>query len=175
MSQLTDRQVPISITATSLTGATISSDFVLRVVGSGSPYQNTGNPADVNSDGQVTPADVLIIINYLNAHGSQAFPAGGNGANGEFPFPEHLPDVNGDGIISPLDALLIINYLNSLHGGMGEGEGEKSLAAEPLYETAAHSDLVAYGPMPQSDYDEDREARDLELELLLEQLSRSRY
>ncbi len=57
---------------------------------------------DVSQDGQVTPLDVLTIINYINANGSGAV----------FPDSEHL-DVNKDGMVTPLDVLAVVNYLNN--------------------------------------------------------------
>jgi len=55
------------------------------------------NPYDVNGDDRVTPVDVLILINYINA--------------------------NPDGHVMALNVLLVINYINSdLQGTAGEGE-----------------------------------------------------
>lgn len=77
-------------------------------------------PVDVNQDGSVTPIDSLLVINYLNANGSD--PSGsGEGESGNW-----KRDVNHDGSISPIDALLVINYLNRQQAAVpaGEGEGE---------------------------------------------------
>jgi hypothetical protein len=59
---------------------------------------------DVNGDGQVTPMDVLLVINALNRlalSDNSSVPAS----------PAH--DVNQDGAVTPLDALLVINQVNS--------------------------------------------------------------
>lgn len=59
-------------------------------------------PSDVNFDGNVSPLDALVVINYLNRN------TGGSSGSGSSGF----LDVNNDGNISPLDALLVINTLN---------------------------------------------------------------
>ncbi len=69
------------------------------------PWQNPTNPLDVNDDGEVTPIDALVVINYLNSNGEGPLPV-------NFTGPYYL-DVNGDGSATPLDALAVINYLNT--------------------------------------------------------------
>ena len=61
---------------------------------------------DVNADGEVSPADALSIINFINTHRTtdQAFRAWEAGA---------ALGVGGDGQVVPLDALLVINALNA--------------------------------------------------------------
>lgn len=70
-------------------------------------WRNPDNPMDVVPDGNLTPLDVLTIINYINGHGSDSSP----------PSPPATPppylDVNGDGLVTPLDVLLVINAINS--------------------------------------------------------------
>jgi len=87
-------------------------------------WQNRLRPFDVDGDGDVTAADVLSIINYINAHGSDpSLP----------PSPASPPpyyDVNDDGLCTAGDVLAVINYINSqgpLHAG-GSGEGEDDSA-----------------------------------------------
>jgi hypothetical protein len=86
-------------------------------------WQNPGtsiprNELDVNNDGQITPQDVLLVINAIN-----------RGDGGLLPLPTSLVtpppflDANGDGFLTANDALLIINYLNSSVFVGGEGEG----------------------------------------------------
>jgi len=75
------------------------------------PLQNPLNPLDVNCDGEVTPLDVLDIINELNAHGSHALSVLSATLPADEP-PTYL-DVDGDNFVSPADALQVINYLNS--------------------------------------------------------------
>jgi hypothetical protein len=87
-------------------------------------YQNPDLPEDVNRSGAVTPLDVLIGINRINAIGNQLPPD---------PIPPEIPlyyyDVDGNGLLEPLDLLLIINYLNQATTP-GEGEsGDHGTAA----------------------------------------------
>jgi hypothetical protein len=56
---------------------------------------------DVSGDDQVTPLDVLIMINHLN---------------GGLPYDPVL-DVDWNGVIDSIDSLLIINFLNA-HGNV---------------------------------------------------------
>jgi hypothetical protein len=76
----------------------------------------------VNGSGEITALDVVITVNYINAH----------------PYEPSLPevhtaappyyDVNGDWACTAHDALLVINFLDLLTGRAGKGEGE---AADP--------------------------------------------
>ena len=70
-------------------------------------YQNPDLHEDVNDSGAVTPLDVLVGINRINAFGSQLPPD---------PLPPAVPDyyydVDGNNTLEPLDLLIIINYLN---------------------------------------------------------------
>lgn len=54
---------------------------------------------DVNGDGQITPQDVLVIVNAVNLGDSDL-----------------LRDANRDGSVSPIDALVVINWLNARPG-----------------------------------------------------------
>lgn len=67
---------------------------------------NALNGLDVNNDGEVSPLDALLIINFLNAP-KQATPDSGVLAFGAY------YDVVADNIVAPLDALTIINFLNA--------------------------------------------------------------
>ncbi len=86
-------------------------------------WQNPGtafprNELDVNDDGQITPLDVLIVINALNQGLGGPLPT---------PTPNFKPppfyDTNGDSLLTAIDALIIINYLNDNIFPSGEGEG----------------------------------------------------
>lgn len=68
---------------------------------------------DVNGDTNVTPLDVLQVINYINSHGSGPLPIPPPDPGGPPPF----VDVSGDDRGAPLDVLLVINYINSHVGG----------------------------------------------------------
>lgn len=112
-------EILITITATE-TGdppSTLSKEIILNVIGNDAPWHNTGNPTDVDNDGQTEPQDVIIIINNLNHEGPR-------------PLPDYYPhdldgypfyDVNGDGMVTPLDALIVINYLNKMSAAYAEG------------------------------------------------------
>ena len=67
--------------------------------------QSESTQLDVNSDGDVTALDALIIVNLI---------ARGESPDGEFPAAagiDHRGDVNGDQRVSALDAIRVINYL----------------------------------------------------------------
>jgi hypothetical protein len=97
-------------------------------------HQNFLSPLDVDADSRITPIDVLLVIDRLNAQGSGPLVSSGNSRNEWF-------DVNGNQSIDPLDVLIIIDYLNQSTFGTsssGEGEGESgvdfavSRAFEPM-------------------------------------------
>jgi beta propeller repeat protein len=81
-------------------------------------WYNCLEPKDVNDDDVITPADVLWIINDINASGSRELSPRDKI---EVPF----LDVNRDGYVAPLDILWVINYLNQ-QAAAGNGEGESS-------------------------------------------------
>jgi hypothetical protein len=105
-------------------------------------WHNYANAHDVNGADGVTPLDVLLIINWINAHpGGTSLPAPpavpppyydvSGGTNGD-----------GDGQITPLDVLVVINYINSHPPGSPEGESARSLVPAP---TAAAASLASIG------------------------------
>ena len=82
-------------------GVKVASGAVVRNLDAGvySEHQNPANKLDVNGDGDVSPFDALVVINWLNARAEIV--------------PSDAPpyrDVSGDGDISPLDALHVINH-----------------------------------------------------------------
>ncbi len=85
------------------------------------PWTNPDNHLDSNGDGQVTPLDALVIINYLNRGGPVVLPEIET-------VPDVFYDVDTNYLVTPFDALAIINYLNRQPGLDGpdtgpEGEG----------------------------------------------------
>jgi len=91
-------------------------------------------PCDVTGDGQVTPLDVLTVINDVNSHpGSTAPPA-------ESVLPPPFFDVSGDGQITPQDVLLVINAINSRAAAAGAEAGEGMFAAQ----VDAAPDILTY-------------------------------
>ena len=181
-----DRDLTLTVIATSVVGSdAIASTIDVSVVAKKSPYQNPTQPRDVNGDGQVTPLDALILINYMNSFGPG--PLGGNsplGGSGEGPV---WVDVNGDGIISPLDILIIINWLNRQRllaqtTPSAEGEGSPLQASTASTSPTASrpgskitSPIVSAGEFacPAIKARTDLEI-DLELENLLDELTRER-
>jgi hypothetical protein len=84
-------------------------------------WQNPLNRFDVNNDGFVSPIDVLLLINYINANWPNVtLPS---------PRPPGAPfyDVNGDGSATSLDVLLVIGQINFENS---QGEGEYFVTAE---------------------------------------------
>lgn len=72
----------------------------------------TDDRMDVNQDGQLTPIDVLVIINRLAAdQASLQSERSVVGAESSI-YRAQLGDVNQDGIVSALDALLVLNALD---------------------------------------------------------------
>lgn len=70
------------------------------------PWQNPANPLEVINNEIVSPADALVIIDYLNLHpGNTVLPPISQP-------PQYFLDVDGSGIVTPADALEIIDYLN---------------------------------------------------------------
>jgi len=96
-------------------------------------WQNSENPYDVSGNGEVDAADVLILINHVNA----------NAGRPVLPSPPTSPppyyDVNNDGLCTAFDILLVINFINSQNGvgvtasSVAGGEGESpSPARSPV-------------------------------------------
>jgi hypothetical protein len=103
-------------------------------------WQNSVDRFDVTGDGHITPADVLAVINYINAN------AGKLAIDPSRHSPPPFYDVDGDGYVTPADVLALINRINSppasqvgatvidVTGGnkaAPQGEGESS--AEPTW------------------------------------------
>lgn len=105
--------------------ATQDVDFGFQV--GTSLWHNAANPYDVNDDGIVSPLDVLLIVNDINANGARDL------RNSNTPSPPYI-DVTGENLVSALDVLQVVNYINSHRSG--SSEGEDSQAAR----TAAASD-----------------------------------
>ena len=87
------------------------------------PWHNATLPFDVNADGQMTPVDVLHIINSINELGARSLSTD---RNLEAPY----YDVNHDNLITAADVLEIINFLNQQNTGGAEGESTAPLATQ---------------------------------------------
>ena len=71
-----------------------------------SDWTNAVNPLDVNSSSEVTPLDVLLIVNDVNRNGSRVL-----GSLSSASTVPALIDVNGDGAVSPIDAWKVVDAL----------------------------------------------------------------
>jgi len=103
------------------------------------PWQNTVNALDVDSSGDVTPLDALIIINDLNALGPRDLP---NSLPGSGQF---FLDVSGDGVTTPLDALIVINFLND---GAGPVPMQNAAQVGQATADARSANATAVAPTP---------------------------
>lgn len=111
-------------------------------------WQNPSEPVDVTGEGQISPLDALVLINYINQQDGDP----------SLPPPPLKPapyyDVDGNGYVSAIDVLLVINRLNLApdagsqtidveaegETGFGEGEAEWTLglaASRPVASTLA--------------------------------------
>lgn len=70
--------------------------------------QNVDLPEDVNADGEVSPADALMILNGLADRG----PIELVGPDGQQEGNRRFRDVNGDGRLTPDDALRVLNRMS---------------------------------------------------------------
>lgn len=93
-------------------------------------WHNPLNPLDVDADGLVSAADVLVIVNYLNEHGAGPLPpltpAGETSPESGAAM---MLDTSGDDRLTALDALLVVNHINTALPATGEGEGAAAAAA----------------------------------------------
>jgi hypothetical protein len=104
-------------------------------------WTNPVSRFDVDSDGLVTPIDVLSVITEINtptfSTGHRLIPAADVAA-----FPGIYYDADPDGLVTPTDVLVVINFINSYRGG-GEGEfgRDKSLLHVPAVDLVFGSHL----------------------------------
>ncbi len=83
-------------------------------------FQNVDFPEDVNADGEVSPADALMILNGLAGDdeieivGPNGENLGADGGNegGDQVNRRRFRDVNGDGRLTPDDALRVLNRMS---------------------------------------------------------------
>ncbi|MBU6175286.1 MAG: hypothetical protein KGQ60_15860, partial [Planctomycetes bacterium] len=87
---------------------------------------NAENPFDTNDDGDVSPLDVLVLVNYLNLTPTFAFGSVSD---------QYMLDADNDNSVSPLDVLMVINFLNYRTNGDGENDVTDSIVtgAIPLW------------------------------------------
>ncbi len=120
-----------TVVITAMSAGFMDGTTQLDVIDNPRPWQNPRKPMNVDNDpqGNVTPRDVLIVLNTINREGSLIL---------EPPEtePEFFIDVSGDNRLSPKDVLIIVNYLND---GDGEGEAVGQDFAPPSSDTADRS------------------------------------
>ncbi len=85
-------------------------------------WRNPVDNIDVNHDLSISPLDVLVIINDINAHSARHLPL------------YHIPaepflDVNGNQGVDPLDVLDVIDYINSA------GSGARTLTEQSQFDS----------------------------------------
>ncbi|MCY2986728.1 MAG: Ig-like domain-containing protein [Planctomycetota bacterium] len=111
-------------------------NVTVTAVASAVPWQNPVNRFDANGDGQVTPLDVLSVINLINTFGSG--PISGTRLGLAY------PDVFGDNEVTASDVLALITQLNALSAGGSAGEGEASMLGVSAGPSAAVSPAATF-------------------------------
>ncbi len=103
-------------------------------------YHNSHTPTDTNDDGELTPADALRVVNYLNRASAPS----------QSQRPLYL-DTNNDGHLTPADALLVVNSLNQLGARRAEAEPESLSFTAPIgYPRQEITDLDDHHDSPQT-------------------------
>lgn len=110
-----------SITFTATASSFTADSQKLLVTDGDATWHNFQEPKDVDDDGNISPLDVLQLVNYLNSFGAGYVPEGN---------PPPYLDVDADNQITPLDVLIVINHLNNTGNAEGQGEGEAAVLAE---------------------------------------------
>ena len=116
-----DERVDVSFSYRVMDNDEVMSDVGLVAVRVLSAYQNPKNRLDVDNDGDVSPLDVLQIINDIEANKFRDLPTN---------VGETIPyiDTNGNSKVDPLDVLDVINFLNRGAGESAEGEQSSDAA-----------------------------------------------
>jgi hypothetical protein len=110
----------------------VAEQVTVNVIASDNPWHNSVNPHDVTGDGHVVAADILEIVNFINAFGSGPVPIDAD------PGPPFF-DVTDDGFVAPNDALAVVNVINA-RVSTGEGEASASSAArDSFFDDPAHT------------------------------------
>ncbi len=89
--------------------------FNIDVVSVLNTWHNYGNVHDVDGDGDISPLDVLVLINSINRDGDRQLPARSTSQ------PPYL-DVDDNGELTLLDVLIVVNAINRNSSFDGEGE-----------------------------------------------------
>ncbi len=102
-----------------------------------SQWQNTRDPLDVNDDNLISPLDILLIINEINARGVRDL------RGSDLSTPPYI-DTSGDSIVSALDILRVINFLNTRAGGEAEA-GQDGQGEDNLFASSGKADNAIHG------------------------------
>ena len=103
-------------------------------VASARPWRNEVSRLDADGDTTVSPLDVLVLINGINAN---IFPSGQLPAR-QASSGSGFYDTDGDNSLSPLDVLLVINRINLGDSRRGGGEGELVRATDRVFSMETH-------------------------------------
>ncbi|HEY2415129.1 MAG TPA: dockerin type I domain-containing protein, partial [Pirellulaceae bacterium] len=129
---------------------------------SSAPFQNPNpdttnfqNALDVNNDGVISAADVLTIINVINAHpgmsalalGQPPVPNPVGNAPGQYLY----VDVDGDNKVTASDIIKVIDWINNpahrTTGGEATPEGEAPIEMNTAQANAADSSNLSIPPV----------------------------
>lgn len=102
-------------------------------------WQNPVDRFDVDGDGEVTPTDVLMLINGINFGHRGRLPI----RTAENPGAPWFPDVSGDGSLIPLDVLMVVHQLNQ--SSTIEDQVERQAASFASDRHGGREDLGARG------------------------------
>ncbi len=142
---LTQAEIQIEITATDTNGqfTPVTEVFAITVEPLPLVNHNPDLPEDVDFNGEVSAADALEIVRYLNTFGPG--PVGRDSVDLGY-------DVNADGNVTALDALIVLNFLNrqQLQNGGSVGGQPEQLAQSPVDPSSAPQSAMPQSPMPQS-------------------------
>ena len=112
-----------------LGGSFLRLSVTLERIPQTAPWQNPTLRWDVDRSGVVTPLDVLLLINAINANPGGNLPMPRSGST----LGEPDVDVDGDGRVTPLDVLAVINRLNGSEGmAEGESQGFPEVEVDPI-------------------------------------------
>jgi hypothetical protein len=100
-------------------------------------WHNTALALDVTAEGQITPRDVLAVVNYLNAFGQGPVPSPTGVGPPFYDTASFSGQPIGDNFVTTLDALIIINHLNSNSSGEDAPTGESSGVDDAVVEILA--------------------------------------
>ncbi len=148
----------VTVTVTDTGSPPLSKSVTLTIVVLGPTWQNPRHPCDITDDRNISPLDVLSLINEINSKGSRDLKA----LSPPTPAPPPFLDPSGDYYLSALDVLIVFNHLRTHDSGPipetslasessneGErvGEGEAGFASLAAAQDAALMAVFAGQPV----------------------------